>query len=85
MVAEAIETEAKKRGFEVYVETQGASGVEDKLTPEQIEKADYVILALGKGLTEEDKNRFNGKKIIELPVSVALPFVISNKDTLLFI
>lgn len=72
MVAEAIETEAKKRGFEVHVETQGASGVEDKLTPEQIEKADYVILALGKGLTEEDKNRFNGKKIIELPVSDAL-------------
>lgn len=72
MVAEKIETEAKKHGYEVHVETQGASGVENKLTSEQIKNADYVILALGKGMTDEDKARFNGKKVIEVPVSVAL-------------
>jgi fructose-specific PTS system IIC-like component len=72
MVAEAIEKKAKELGYAVHVETQGASGIENRLTPEQIAQADYVILALGKGMTDEDKARFNGKKIIELPVSDAL-------------
>ena len=54
MVAEKIEDEAKKRGYEVHVETQGASGVENKLTSKQISEADFVFLALGKGLTDED-------------------------------
>ncbi|WP_236251396.1 fructose PTS transporter subunit IIB, partial [Lactiplantibacillus plantarum] len=72
MVAEAIEEKAKSLGYEVHVETQGASGVENKLTPEQIATANYVILALGKGMTDEDKQRFNGKRVVELPVSEAL-------------
>ena len=36
MVAEAIQTKGTELGYEVHVETQGASGVENKLTPEQI-------------------------------------------------
>ena len=72
MVAESIETHAKAKGYEAHVETQGAAGVEDKLTPEQISDADYVILALGKGMSAEDKARFNGKQVIEMPVSDAL-------------
>ncbi|MFR0555166.1 PTS fructose-like transporter subunit IIBC [Loigolactobacillus coryniformis subsp. coryniformis] len=75
MVAEAISEKAKSLGYEVHVETQGASGVEDRLTPEQIKEADYVILALGKGMTDEDKARFNGKKVVELPVSDALKHI----------
>lgn len=75
MVAEAIEEKAKSLGYEVHVETQGASGVENKLTPDQIAQADYVILALGKGMTDEDKSRFNGKKVVELPVSDALKHI----------
>lgn len=72
MVAEGIQTKGEKLGYEVHVETQGASGVENKLTPEQIKRADYVILALGKGMTDEDKVRFDGKKLVEIPVSQAL-------------
>lgn len=82
MVAEKIENEANNRGFEVHVETQGASGVENELTPQQISEADYVILALGKGMTDEDKARFNGKKVIELPVSEALRKVPEIMDNL---
>ncbi|WP_297820447.1 fructose-specific PTS transporter subunit EIIC [uncultured Lactobacillus sp.] len=82
MVAEKIEDEAKKRGYEVHVETQGASGIENQLTPDQIKKADYVILALGKGMTDEDKARFNGKKVIEIPVSEALRNVPKIMDNL---
>ena len=72
MVAEAIEQKAKSLGYEVHVETQGANGVENKLTDADIAAADYVILALGKGMSAEDKARFNGKQVIELPVSEAL-------------
>lgn len=72
MVAESIETHAKSKGYEAHVETQGASGVENKLTEQQINEADYVILALGKGMSAEDKARFSGKQVIELPVSEAL-------------
>jgi PTS system, fructose-specific, IIB component len=75
MVAEAIEEKAKSLGYEVHVETQGASGVENKLTDQQIKDADYVILAIGKGLTDEDKKRFNKKKVVELPVSEALKHI----------
>ncbi|MDA5386859.1 PTS fructose-like transporter subunit IIBC [Loigolactobacillus backii] len=75
MVAEALEQKAKSLGYEIHVETQGASGVEDKLTSADIAKADYVILALGKGMTDEDKARFDNKKVVELPVSEALKHI----------
>lgn len=72
MVAEAIKTKGEALGYEVHVETQGANGVENQLTKDQIKDADYVILALGKGMDEDDRVRFDGKKVIELPVSEAL-------------
>lgn len=72
MVAEAIKTKGEALGYEVHVETQGANGVENKLTQDQIKSADYVILALGKGMDDDDRVRFDGKKVIELPVSEAL-------------
>ena len=72
MVAEAIKTKGEAAGFEVHVETQGANGIENTLTAQQIKDAEYVILALGKGMSDEDRVRFDGKKIIELSVSKAL-------------
>jgi PTS system, fructose-specific, IIB component len=82
MVAEAIEEKAKSLGYEVHVETQGASGVENELTPQQIAEADYVILAIGKGLTDSDKARFDQKKVVELPVSEALKHIDTLFDDL---
>lgn len=80
MVAEAIEEKCKELGYEVHVETQGASGVEDRLKDQQIDEADYVILALGKGISDEDRVRFDGKKVVELPVSEALKHIDSLFD-----
>lgn len=62
MVAEAIKTKGEAAGFEVHVETQGANGIENALTAQQIKDAEYVILALGKGMSDEDRVRFDGKK-----------------------
>ncbi|WP_417802871.1 fructose-specific PTS transporter subunit EIIC [Thermophilibacter provencensis] len=72
MVAEAIQQKGEARGYTVHVETQGASGVENVLTIAQIREADYVILALGKGMTDDDRKRFAGKKVVEVSVSRAI-------------
>jgi len=45
MAAEAIETEAKKRGWWVKVETRGSVGAGNPITPQEVAEADLVIVA----------------------------------------
>ncbi len=78
MVAESLENKAAELGIEIKVETQGASGVENKLTSSDIQAADYVILALGKSLNGSAKQRFAGKKVFNIKISEAL----KNMDTI---
>lgn len=54
------------------METQGSSGVENRLSSEEIAAADYVILATGRGLSGDDRARFAGKKVYEIAISRAL-------------
>lgn len=66
MSQEAIERECKKRGHQIKVETQGSMGTENKLSQEEIDAADVVILAIGIGIDGEerfDEKRDNGKVI----------------------
>ncbi len=72
MVAEAFEKRARELGHDIHVETQGAAGVENELSSEQIQAADYVILAIGRSITESDRQRFAGKKVVQIKVSDAL-------------
>ena len=60
MAAKSLTKAAGEMDVEIYVEKQGAAGVEDELTPEQIKAADVVIFAIEKGIEE---SRFAGKKI----------------------
>jgi PTS system fructose-specific IIC component len=60
MAREALEKHGKDVGYDVWVETQGQSGQEHKLTPELIEKAAAVIIASDINVELE---RFVGKKI----------------------
>lgn len=69
MAAEAIEEAAKKRGFEVKVETRGSVGVENELTEADIKSADAIILACD---TSVPMDRFAGKKLISISVGEAL-------------
>lgn len=66
MAAEALEKAAKELGVEIKVETQGAIGVENALTAEEIKAADCVLLATG---VATDKKRFAGKRILDWPVA----------------
>jgi fructose-specific phosphotransferase system IIB component len=62
MARNALLGHAKKRGIEMYVETQGTLGIEFKLTPEQIAEADVVIWTTD--LKVREQRRFKGKKLL---------------------
>lgn len=82
MVAEALERKARSLGHDIKVETQGASGVENTLTTQDIEAADFVILALGRTISEDDRRRFAGKRVLEMKISDALKNIPVIFDTL---
>lgn len=67
---EKLENGAKKAGHEIQVETQGTIGIENALTPEQIAAADIVILAIDVKIS--GRERFEGKRIIQVPTEVAV-------------
>ena len=66
MAQEALEEAAKKAGCTMKVETNGAIGVENVLTDQDITEADAIIVACDKNV---DLDRFNGKAVIEVSVS----------------
>ncbi|HEX6923234.1 MAG TPA: fructose PTS transporter subunit IIB, partial [Bacillales bacterium] len=69
MAQEALNQAADARGYEMKVETQGASGVEQQLTDADIEAADAVIIAADKKV---ELDRFVGKPLLEDSVSSAI-------------
>ncbi|KHT24590.1 PTS fructose transporter subunit IIBC [Pectobacterium brasiliense] len=69
MAAEAIESEAKKRGWWVKVETRGSVGAGNAITPEEVERADLVIVAAD---IEVDLAKFAGKKMYRTSTGLAL-------------
>ncbi|MDY0393582.1 fructose PTS transporter subunit IIB [Virgibacillus halophilus] len=82
MSAEALQREAEKRGDTMKVETQGSVGVENELTSENIAQADYIIIAAGRGMSDDELRRFNGKKVLFVDVSDVLRDVSSTMDRL---
>ena len=69
MAAEAIETEAKKRGLWVKVETRGSVGAGNAITPEEVAEADLVIVAAD---IEVDLAKFAGKPMYRTTTGLAL-------------
>lgn len=67
MAAEALERAAKAKGIEIKVETQGSIGVENKITLEEAQAANVVILTKDIGIKETE--RFAGKPIVKVGVS----------------
>ncbi|MDR3330216.1 MAG: fructose PTS transporter subunit IIB [Mycoplasmataceae bacterium] len=60
MAREALEKHAKDVGYDVWIETQGQTGQEHKLTDDMIKKADYVVIASDINV---ELDRFVGKKL----------------------
>ncbi|MDQ8691671.1 fructose-specific PTS transporter subunit EIIC [Streptococcus sp. IsoGale022] len=66
MAQEALQKVAAEMGVGIKVETNGASGVGNKLTAEDIKNAKAVIIAADKAV---EMNRFDGKPLINRPVA----------------
>ncbi len=70
MAAEQLEKTAKKLGHVIKVETQGAMGIENKLTDDDISSASLAILAVD--IAIEEAERFERIRKIKVPVQAAL-------------
>lgn len=66
MAEDALKNKAKEMGIKIKVETNGSDGIKNRLTSEDIKKADGVIVAVGKKVPMD---RFDGKRVIERPVA----------------
>lgn len=67
MAAEYLEKAGKKLGYNVHVEKQGANGIEDRLTADQLNNAVACVFAAEVAIKELD--RFNGIPRVETPVA----------------
>ena len=70
MAAEQLEKAAKALGHQIKVETQGAMGIENELSARDIQDADIAIFAVD--IEVEQRERFSGKKIVQIPVQQAI-------------
>uniref|UniRef100_UPI003F68FF3B fructose PTS transporter subunit IIA n=1 Tax=Streptococcus pluranimalium TaxID=82348 RepID=UPI003F68FF3B len=66
MAEEALKKAATKKGMTIKVETNGASGVKNALTEDDVLRAKGIIIASDK---EIDVERFAGKKLVKRPVA----------------
>ena len=69
MAEEALIKKGEEMGVTVRVETNGAPGVGNRLTAEEIAKAEGVIIAADKAV---ETARFDGKKLISKPVAAGI-------------
>lgn len=76
MAAEGLEKAAKNLGCHIKIETRGSGGAKNTLTSKEIAEADCIIVAAD---SQVPMDRFDGKKVIECPVSDG----ISKADELL--
>lgn len=69
MAAEKLKERAKELGISLKVETNGSSGVKNRLTDADIAEADAIIVAAD---TKVEMSRFNGKPVIQVKVGKAI-------------
>ncbi|EFF1837223.1 PTS 2-O-a-mannosyl-D-glycerate transporter subunit IIABC [Escherichia coli] len=67
MAAEYLEKAGRKLGVNVYVEKQGANGIEGRLTAEKLNSAAACIFAAEVAIKESE--RFNGIPALSVPVA----------------
>jgi fructose-specific phosphotransferase system IIB component len=70
MAQAALEKAAMARGHDIKLETQGAMGIENELSAQDIEDAAVVIFAVG--VNVEGEERFDGKLSITVEVGKAI-------------
>lgn len=69
MAEEALYVSAEKLGINIKVETNGSSGVKNKLTEKEISECEVIIVAADKNV---EMARFNGKKVLIVDTKSAI-------------
>jgi PTS system, fructose-specific, IIB component/PTS system, fructose subfamily, IIC component len=69
MAAEALEKAAVALGHTIKVETQGSVGAQNTLTPEEIQRANVVVIAAD---AKVDQSRFAGKTVYSTSTNAAM-------------
>ncbi|WP_108651730.1 PTS fructose transporter subunit IIB [Dongshaea marina] len=77
MAADALNKAAHKKGIPIQVETQGAMGIENQLSPREIARADLVLIA--SNIPIELMDRFS--KCPQLQVSIEA--VLTNPEKII--
>ncbi|QIK70666.1 PTS fructose transporter subunit IIB [Erysipelothrix sp. HDW6C] len=67
---EKLVNAAEKAGHTIHVETQGTIGLQDEIPTAMIADADVVVIAAD--VKVSGKDRFAGKKIIEIPTELVI-------------
>jgi fructose-specific phosphotransferase system IIB component len=70
MAAEQLEKTARALGHEIKVETQGAMGIENELTEDDVRRADVVLFAVD--IEVERSERFEGARVVRASVREAI-------------
>lgn len=70
MAADALVKAAPKFNVQIKVETQGAMGIENPLTPHDIAQADKVLIV--SDIDIEQAARFEGMNIVHIPIEDVL-------------
>ena len=70
MAAEQLGKTARALGHEIKVETQGAMGIENELTEEDVRRADVVLFAVD--IEVERGERFEGARVVRVSVRDAI-------------
>ena len=70
IVAEKIQKAAEELGHQCKVETQGSAGLQNELTAADIKDADVIILS--HDIAIRGQERFAGKRIVDVPISLAM-------------
>ncbi|RYM02881.1 PTS fructose transporter subunit IIA [Sporolactobacillus sp. THM7-7] len=66
MAADALKQKAKEMGVSIKVQTNGSTGIKNKLQPEEIDKAKGIIVAAS---IKIDVEPFKGKPLVQVPVT----------------
>ncbi|MFK4785501.1 fructose-specific PTS transporter subunit EIIC [Fusobacterium sp. MFO224] len=66
MAADALRKKADELGIKMKVETNGSTGVKNKLTDEDIKNAKGIVVAADQNV---EMARFNGKRVVIVPVT----------------
>lgn len=64
MAAESIQNAGLKRGHQIKVETQGATGIENRLSADDVKNADVIVLT--NDIPIRERERFNSKRIFNV-------------------